>query len=73
MLAEIDVAESWDGDVCKFSTLRGLETDTTRGLEECVRWPRPIARLGAAFSPGVDAFTFGETLEVIRMDGVGLR
>ena len=73
VLAEIDEDEPCDGDgVSKSSTIRGFETEATRGPGVNVRWPRPIAGLGVAGSPVVDAFTVTETFEVIRTDGVGL-
>jgi hypothetical protein len=73
---EIDEPEPCDdSDVGEFSTLRGYETEATRVLETNVRWPRPVAELGVIGSPVVDVFALGDglvTLEVIRMDGVGL-
>ena len=72
VFGEIDVAESLGDDVDKLSMLGRFETEATRGLEASVRWPRPIADLGAAYSLVVVAFAFTETFEVIRMDGIGL-
>ena len=71
VFTETDGDESC-GDIDEFTTLSKFETEATRGLEVNVRWPRPIAGLGAAYSPVIDAFTFTETFEVTRMDGVGL-
>jgi len=64
-----------DGVVNKFSALRIFETDATRGLEGNVRWPRPVAELGEAGSPVAGTFALIEslvTLDVMRIDGVGL-
>ena len=73
VVAEIDGDERCDGgDVDKFSVLRKLETEVTRGPGVNVRWPGPVAGLWSADSPVVDAFTLTETFDVIRMDGVGL-
>ena len=68
---EMDGDKSCGGDVDKSSMLRRFETETTRGPGANARWPR-LDGLGAADSPVVDAFTFTETFEVIRVDGVGL-
>ena len=57
-VAEIDGDERCDGgDADKSSVLRRFETDVTRGPGVNVRWPPPIAWLGSADSPVVDAFT----------------
>ena len=73
VVAEIDGDERWEGgDIDKFSVLRRFEFEVTRGPGVNVRWLGPVAGLGSAASPVVDAFTLTETFDVMRMDGVGL-